>query len=1490
VSPAAVGRNFARKRVREPMPETPQRVILKPPDAPPDRLERLRDALCDAIATQNRLAAKSPYILRFVGALEEDEHAFTAAHESAAPLNVAELFDPSKAAAPVEELLRATSALADALAVAHAPAGGRPVVHGGLCPGTILLAPDGLLKVTDFGFAPAVCKSFGVDSYLNLAVGPPAEPTPDTGGGRYTPKGSGVWEVLSGDILDRDDRLCAFVDPDKYGTEALTSFEPGSDVVAAGLIVYLLAEHKHPYLYSEPQAHRVVDMARMMGFGVPYVLIRKDLRESTNPAVRAWRDTLAAMLSRLPAERPSAAQLVEKLGAAAPQAELDELKAERWLTQLEALLAGKAWSDLAVLIEDRPALKKWPIELLSRAKAVEIRVREGLADAGREAAAQRAAELAAKWFNRVQAAVRAADWNAAQDLLREKPQVDHWPEGVLESLEPLTKQIAQAGAERKARAWLKVLQNACEAQNWSGIDKLLAQRPSLAPWPDDLRAEVAVVEAAYSQHLTEEQQKQRLVQEQHALVQSWLQQAKAAAQNAQWEATLDLLAQPPTAEHWPPGGRVEATQLAQTCRQRLGESIADRLTALDENIGQLARALVEDVVAERFGRLLRKERIEIRTELVVWHSETPGADGHVRILVRLRPPAGQAEEEPLRGELDFQIQDEVVHLCGRQAELTQAVADGLGERLTRLQRSQIGALEGQLRAGLFSQAIVRARIERLQADATAQVLLLGENAEVGALRVEVKWDDDGLVWAAVDMPGFVAQALKLARTTTQRVVFAELLAGSATLRAYQPRLALELEGGAPAPTELPQSLSIRGRLVLTTGGPAAGGEPAVLHAGTVECKQVGRGTFDASPPEVEARLRTVIVELQQRSREALTERIQTLVQAAPTRTKLSAPKRSRTPVDEIAFEIKPKSGNAIALRAVWSAAALAYELPAGAENTIERALRPAPTPAAEPKPPPQPARVEQPAAPAATGKPAPAPTPRVPAVPVPRREVAPAPSGPGATRPPKSRRGLVLGGVLACVALVIVVGSVVVLRGRGTSAPPPVAGTSAEQVPPVAGPSAEQAPPVAVTPPVKVEPNEAPPPVAGPSAEPVPPIAEKPPPKVEPNEARPPVVEAPKVDLVQNLKDYFAAHGDQFGPRAPLDKLLPQLIPGAEWQQAAGHAVDNARFLAAVATPGTVTLDAWQLGEGEQVSFDLRTELKGGAEPAKGAFSLRHTAEGWNPVAANVESLTQLAGTARKSLLAVVQAAREEVGAKRRGGDLKGVYAGVAPLSDVLPALSSEDTVKQLNTLLKSVPPPWEQKQTELAGYVADGELDPHTGYPGRLKDAQGHTLLLVSVAPGDALWAQITGPGQEAGILSVERGMNADERPWHLFYVDARELAEANDFTAAEAEAKQVKRALPTRDEWVLAALKLRGGPTTDLHGGRRDWCASGGADSTPWVCGAVTQKLRGREVILPPPPKNPDKLDEMWAWLNNPLVIQKRSARLGDDLAGVRSVLRIQ
>ena len=166
------------------MTDAQRRLFLIPPGAPPGEIARLADALNEAINVQNRLAARSPYILRFTGVLEQSATAFSVEHEPATAFAANELFESPAAAPPEEQLLRTAAAVLDALAAAHTAGGGHGLMHGGLCPGVILTGADGLIKVADFGFAPAICKTLGVESYLNLAVGPQAN-------------ASGGWEVLA---------------------------------------------------------------------------------------------------------------------------------------------------------------------------------------------------------------------------------------------------------------------------------------------------------------------------------------------------------------------------------------------------------------------------------------------------------------------------------------------------------------------------------------------------------------------------------------------------------------------------------------------------------------------------------------------------------------------------------------------------------------------------------------------------------------------------------------------------------------------------------------------------------------------------------------------------------------------------------------------------------------------------------------------------------------------------------------------------------------------------------------------------------------------------------------------------------------------------------------------------------------------------------------------------------------------------------------------
>ena len=967
-----------------------RRLILKPPAATPERLARLADALQEAIHAQNRLAARSPHVLRFVGALDQDERAFFVEHEPAAGISPRDLFDSAAPRAAEEQLLQTMAGLGDALAAAHTAGSTRPVVHGGLCPGVVLTGPDGLVRITDFGFAPAICKILGVESYLNLAVAPGAD-------------GAGVWEILGPDVADRDDRICAFVDPDKYGQESLASFELGSDIIAAGLVLYVLAEHVHAYLYFEPQAHRVVDMARMMGFGVPNVFSRKDLCESANPAVQVWRELVGTMLSRLPAQRPSAAQIVQRFTSVGPKVDLDAIKAQRWLSQLENLLEAKVWKELEVTVKERPQLKSWPKELLAQAQSLEARAREVMEREGQRAAFEAEQQTATKWFVRLQNAVKAEDWDAAQELLSEKPQIENWPEGVEQAVGGLAAKIAQVGILRKARAWEKVLQKTFEAGNWTGVGKLLAQRPALDPWPDDMRDYVASIESAYREHLEEQERERLRIAEQHSQATKWFERAKSLADKEQWRETLDWLARPPELEHWPEDVRAEADRLLKNCRLHLTDAVSTGLDAITETVRRHAASIVDEVVAQGLAGLVRPQRVETAVDLIMWAPPGTEADGRAQLTVRLRPPTEGAATPPIPGELDFVLKEDVVQLCGGQGKFREQVAEALPRQLASLQKTQLGAFEHGLHATVFAEAAVHAQLTEPASPRAGAVRidLLGNKDAGTTLQVDLRWSDDTLSWAAADTNRLVAQALEIATAVTQRVVLADLLARSTMLNAYQGVLAVQLAATEqPTPGELPKSLPFT---VNVSVNPAGHGEPVPLCDGTAVCDHVGRASCDVDVAAMESRLTQLVVQSQEQSRQSLADGFKRIARTAGSRTQVGAPKRSKTPVGEVAFDIKSKGGNPLVLKAAWNTNTFVYDLPADWEKQVQTLLGPAGTwpPKAAAMPPPVGAK--QPVRPAAAAP----------------------------------RRKLVMWASLAGAGLIVVVGVVLFVSSRGKTALPP---------------------------------------------------------------------------------------------------------------------------------------------------------------------------------------------------------------------------------------------------------------------------------------------------------------------------------------------------------------------------------------------------------------------------------------------------------------------
>jgi len=552
------------------------------------------------------------HVLQLLGDLHQDDQCFFVDHEPAEPIPAEGLYDPARPGSEAAQLLRLAAALFDALRTAHAttPDQPRPTIHGGLCPGAILVTPDGIEKVTDFGFAPAVCSALGVQSYLNLALGP--------GGGEQVPvRGTGVWQVLEPEEFERNDRLCAYIDPEKYGSRTLESFEPGSDIIAASFILHLLAEHRHPYLYAEPDAHRLVEASEYMAMSRYNGARRQDLRESSEEAVKVWCDLVARMLARLPQNRPPAAELAATLGQhVKPLDPADMLR--RRLENAQKLVEQQAWDDLrrrvkpivdaggppdvtekavnllrqadahlllqqatAVLKSDdwpsaeKPlaqllALPALPKDVADRAQKVasilkhnvavqhqldEIRQRIG-AETGQEPAAVQAAG---------QAFVTSLDALPPDKTLlpQVRSRLEQVREDLMAWLEKATAALREAmeADHAAARAWMGDLEVAQEAEDWPALEKLLAEKPSLRHWPEGIQERATEIQHVLDKQLAE-QRRQAAIEADHRQAEKWFQPLQKAAEAQAWDRVEELLKSEPKLTHWPEGFQAKAKQFA----------------------------------------------------------------------------------------------------------------------------------------------------------------------------------------------------------------------------------------------------------------------------------------------------------------------------------------------------------------------------------------------------------------------------------------------------------------------------------------------------------------------------------------------------------------------------------------------------------------------------------------------------------------------------------------------------------------------------------------------------------------------------------------------------------------------------------------------------------------------------------------------------------------------------------------------------------------
>lgn len=555
------------------MAEAFRRVILKPPGLDESIAAQLADGLAASIDAQRSYASKSPHVLQFIGELRQDDGFFYIDHEPATTAWPAvELFDRTKAGADEEHLLRVAAALFDALSAAHGADPPLPRAHGGLCPATVLTTTDGIEKVTDFGFAAAICAALGQESYVNLAVGPPA-------GESEAIAATSIWEVLSPEEFDREDRICAFVDPDKYGTGILGAFEPGSDIIAAGFLLHLLAERRHPYLHADPDAHRMVEMSEFMAMARYNNARRQDLRESANAGMRLWCELVAKMLARLPQERPSAREVTTALSQYVKPVDAAEILTRR----LDSLIQR---------IRETPAEEvDWEREKHS---VQAIAGSEG-ATPKLEATAQGfISEANARvQLGRAMANLESDEWYAAKQQLDEVLAVPNLPPDVqataksaaaslkgylslqteLDDIETL----CNAAHDAVPTAALETLQEVVQRLKHVGAkaavpDSLRLRRDSLAEKAQKLLADqTAEIERVHREQREEAERLERERAVDFGKARAWGGDLKEAFDAKEWDLLSELLRGRPKLSHWPD----EVETFAADLTRKLAEHIAE---------------------------------------------------------------------------------------------------------------------------------------------------------------------------------------------------------------------------------------------------------------------------------------------------------------------------------------------------------------------------------------------------------------------------------------------------------------------------------------------------------------------------------------------------------------------------------------------------------------------------------------------------------------------------------------------------------------------------------------------------------------------------------------------------------------------------------------------------------------------------------------------------------------------------------------------------
>ncbi len=550
------------------MGETFRRVFLKPPDLSEEERARLAEGLAAAVDLQRQLATKSPHVLELTSGLQEDDRSFYVEHEPALAMPLGTFLDPAAPTADTEEVLLVAVALADALRVTHMSGRGRAAVHGGLSAGVLLRSSEEIVKIADFGIAPAVCAALGVDRYLNLAVGP--EPQASA---RAETHLTGAWEVLSPDEYERDDRICGFIDPEKYGSGTLATFEPGSDIISAGFLLHLLAEHHHPYL-DDPEEARMVELSEDMATRLYNGARRKDFRESVDPRIRCWCEVVARMLANIPKDRPSAAEIATAFSEVGVKPADAAAFIEGHLKALARLAQSGEWD-----------------ELRSKAKAI-----SGGEDVTPEAKVRADSFVcladAHDLLEQALESIKSDDWPRAKEELGSLPDVAELPEDFADPVAASAREV-RVVVERNFTACGELdeierqIVRAMEQDLTAAKSSLgaLVERLDKLPANDQLVAGLAARRERLAGQLRDKLESAEVILRAHAIAHEWLGKLQGARDQEQWDVVERFLGARPQIEHWPPSVLAEIDKVTQQltdqaagCEwvERLGLAVEDQ--------------------------------------------------------------------------------------------------------------------------------------------------------------------------------------------------------------------------------------------------------------------------------------------------------------------------------------------------------------------------------------------------------------------------------------------------------------------------------------------------------------------------------------------------------------------------------------------------------------------------------------------------------------------------------------------------------------------------------------------------------------------------------------------------------------------------------------------------------------------------------------------------------------------------------------------------